>query len=170
MQRILAAVGQVSHATALRATARTMLVLSVGVAMTGAILVPCGQKLDPDQQLTQGVFNFAGLLSRSLLVSLFVFAVQYVVYSRLGTRQIDSGISRRGLLLQTGRWIGWGAVLVMVEILLNPIWEFVEADPAQLLVEVAGFSVLVGAALGLLVTCSRLGVSAESSTGLATKP
>jgi hypothetical protein len=181
MQRMLAAIGQVSHAAALWATARTMLALSVGVAMAGVIFV----MLEPELQLVQGVFLFSALLSVGVVVSLFVVAVQLIVYTRLGMRRMDPGISWCGLLRQAGHWMGLGAALVMVQVLMNPVWEYVEApiwqyaeapiweymknDPTRVM-EVVGFSVLVGAALGILVGLSRLKITAESSIGLATRP
>lgn len=178
MQRMFAALGQVSHAAALRATAHTMLALSVGVAMTGAIFV----MLEPELQPVQGVFLFSALLSAGVVVSLFVVAVQLIVYTRLGMRRMDPGICWRGLLRQAGHWMGLGAALVMVQVLMNPVWEYIEApiwqyaeapiwgymksDPTRVM-EVVGFSVLVGAALCILVGLSRFEITAEADVTCA---
>lgn len=178
MQNMRTTLGQVSHAAALQGTARTMLALSVGVAMTGTILV----RLDPGQELVQGVFLFSALLSVGVVVSLFVVAVQLIVYTRLGMRRMDPGICWRGLLRQAGHWMGLGAALVMVQVLMNPVWEYVEApiweyaeapvweymknDPTRVM-EVVGFSVFVGAALGILVGLSRFETTAEADVTCA---
>ena len=174
MQNMRTALGQVSHAAALRATARVMLVLSTFYAMKRAFPLRHLKYLrrdDADVQflselLASNLWMFKVSMCEMVLLSVVLVIVQIIVYSRLGTQRMNLGIPRFGLLLQTFRWMWCGVALVIFPELLSPIWEWAEMPPGYMEVEVFR-SVLVGVSLGLLITCSRFKITAESSTRVA---
>lgn len=169
MHRLLTAIHRISHASALRATARTLLAGCLVLAVWSSILYADALSQGPEEMLQWRLYMLVATFARLTLAALVVLGVPLIVFSRLGTRRIDLGSSRRAFRLQMGRGMIWATALGGLEFLTAPIWKYREATLADVPL-FAATTVLAGVALGLLLGLSRFGRTVGCPTRLAASP